>query len=37
MLPPFTEGMGHLFPRLAAWMEEAKDRLRAEVKEKIGI
>jgi hypothetical protein len=37
LLPPFTGALDHLFPRLTAWMDEAKDRLRAEIKEKIGI
>jgi hypothetical protein len=34
---PFTGPMAHLFPRLAAWMEQSKDRLRREIKEKVGL
>jgi hypothetical protein len=37
MVPPFIGSMSHLFPRLAGWMEQEKDRLRTEIKEKIGI
>lgn len=37
MVEPFTGPHAHLFARLAAWMEQEKDALRREIKEKVGI
>jgi hypothetical protein len=37
MLAPFTGPMAHLFPKLASWMEQQKDRLRQEIKQKVGV
>jgi len=33
----FTETDVHLFPRLEAWMREAKDRVREEIRTQIGL
>ena len=33
----FTETDTHLFPRLEAWMREAKDRVREEIRTQIGL
>ena len=33
----FTETDMHLFPRLEAWMREAKDRVREEIRTQIGL
>jgi hypothetical protein len=37
MVDPFTGPHAHLFERLAAWMEQEKDALRREIKEKVGV
>jgi len=33
----FTETDVHLFPKLEAWMREAKDRVREEIRTQIGL
>jgi hypothetical protein len=33
----FTGNDGYLFPKLEAWMIEQKDRVRAEIKAKVGL
>ncbi len=37
LVEPFTGPMSHLFPYLNQWVQEERDALRAEVKQKIGL
>ena len=37
LVPAFTGNDGYLFPKLEAWMIEAKEKVRAEVKAKVGL
>jgi hypothetical protein len=37
LVPAFTGNDGYLFPKLEAWMIEAKDRVRAEITAKVGL
>ncbi len=37
MIDPFTDSLAHLFPRLEAWMNQERDRLRQEIRETVGL
>ena len=37
MIDPFTGSWSHLFPRLESWMNQERDRLRQEIREKVGL
>ncbi len=37
MIDPFTGSWSHLFPRLESWMHQEHDRLRHEIREKVGL
>ena len=37
LVGPFTGPLAHLFPRLDIWMNESKESLRREIREKIGL
>ncbi len=37
MIAPFTEALAHLFPRLESWMNQARDTLRQDITEKVGL
>jgi hypothetical protein len=37
LVPAFTGNDRYLFPKLEAWMIEAKERVRAEIKAKVGL
>jgi hypothetical protein len=37
LVEPFTGPMAHLFPQLDQWVQEMREALRAEVKQKIGL
>lgn len=36
-IDPFVGPLSHLFPPLEAWMNQVKDSLRKEIKEKVGL
>ncbi len=36
-IEPFEGPMSHLFPALETWMNQVKDSLRTEIKEKVGV
>lgn len=36
MLPPFTNTLGHLFPKLEAWMKESQAAWRQEIRQQVG-
>jgi hypothetical protein len=33
----FTENDAYLFPKLETWMKEAKESIREEIREKVGL
>ena len=37
MIGAFVDELQHLTPLLESWMQDQKDRLRQEIKEKVGI
>ena len=37
MIDPFTGSWSHLLPRLESWMHQERDRLRQEIREKVGL
>ncbi len=37
MIAPFTESFAYLFPRLESWMNQEQDRLRQDIKAKVGL
>jgi hypothetical protein len=37
VVAPFTGPLAHLFPRLDAWTTTQQDRLRAEIKTRVGL
>ncbi len=37
MIDPFDGVLSHLFPKLEAWMQEQREKLRQEIKQSIGI
>ena len=37
VIGPFTGPLAHLFPRLAVWVAEQQETLRAEIKARVGL
>lgn len=37
MIGPFVDDLQHLAPLLESWMQAQKDRVRADIKEKVGL
>ena len=37
LIEPFTGALGHLFPKLEAWMKESQTTLREEIRQKVGV
>jgi hypothetical protein len=37
LIEPFVGPMAHLFPQLERWMQETRETLRAEMKQKVGL
>lgn len=37
VVAPFTGAMGHLFPRLESWLEQQREALRTEIKDRAKI
>jgi hypothetical protein len=37
MIGPFSGALGHLFPKLDAWMQDSKESLQSEIRTSIGI
>jgi hypothetical protein len=37
LVPAFTGNDAYLFPKLETWMREEKDRIREEIKQKVGL
>jgi hypothetical protein len=37
VIAPFIGPLAHFFPRLEAWATEQQDKLRAEIKTRVGL
>jgi hypothetical protein len=37
VVPPFTGSVSHLFPRLESWLEQHREALRAEIKDRAKL